>query len=372
MARSINHTDENERLILLMQHEILDTAPEREYDDITWLTSRACDVPIAAVSFFDKDRVWLKSKIGVEDDEYSRSESLCEFALIDREELVVVPDASIDPRFKDNKNVAGGMKIKFFASALLVTGDMHVLGALSIADTKSRQITQVQLDVLKAFANQLTQTLDLRFKTIQLQRANAELRNLSLKDDLTGLYNMRGLQALAEQHLKQLRTRQAETGAWVMLADLDGLKKINDRYGHHEGSAAIMKAGELLENCLRTSDILARLGGDEFVAFMVNTHNIPDSGILGRIERAFEEYNASSGKPYRLGISVGVVRTGHDDERNLNDLIRAADDAMYKNKQKNRLKSIPGFESTHIHRSIDPFMVSSERLHTSGDPRHAS
>lgn len=372
MARNLNLGDENDRLILLMQHEILDTAPEREYDDITWLTSRACDVPIAAVSFFDKDRVWLKSKIGIEDDEFSRGESLCEFALIDREELVVVADASKDPRFSDNRNVAGGLGIRFYASALLVTADMHVLGALTIADTKPREISQVQLDVLRAFANQLTQTLDLRFKTIQLQKANAELRNLSLKDDLTGLYNMRGLQALAEQHLRQLRTRQSETGAWVLLADLDGLKQINDRHGHHEGSDAIMKAGELLHGCLRTSDILARLGGDEFVAFMVNTHNIPDSGVLKRIEQAFDDYNATSGKPFRLSVSVGVTRTDHNDDRDLNELIRAADDAMYRNKQKNRLKSIPGFESTHIHRSVDPFMISSERLHTSGDPKHIS
>lgn len=372
MTTPLTNGNEKERLDSLRKHEILDTPPERAYDDITWLTAKACGAPIATISFFDKNRVWFKSKIGMDLTEIDRVDSLCEYALMDREDFVVVPDAILDPRFAGNRNVMGGLGIRFYASALLVTPDNYVLGALSIADTEPRTVTDGVVEVLRAFAGQVSQTLALRLKTIELQRANAELKDLSLRDELTGLYNRRGLQTVGEQYLKQMRTRESATGAWVLVADLDGLKKINDRFGHHEGSSAIEQSALLLASCFRGSDILARTGGDEFVAFMVNTHNIPPSTVAARIQEAFDRYNAASKKTYRLSVSVGIVRTDHADKRSLSDLIQAADEGMYKAKQKNRLKNIPGFESTHIHQSIDPFMISSEKLHTSGDPRHVS
>lgn len=363
---------ENERLQLLFKHEILDTAPEREYDDITWLTAKTCDVPIVVVSFFDRDRVWLKSKIGLDVDEIPRANSLCEFALIDRQEVVVVNDASKDPRLADNPFVAEENGIRFYAAVLLVTSDNHVLGSLSIADRVPRELTPVQYQALTAFANQLSQTLDLRLKSLELKRANAELENLSLRDHLTGLYNMRGLEALAEQHLKHLRTRPTDSIVRVVVADMDGLKKINDRFGHHEGSAAIIKTADLLTSCFRASDILARVGGDEFIAFMIGANELPFEQLAARIEEAFDRFNRTRRKPYRLSISIGAASTDHNDSRPLAEIIKSADEAMYRNKQKNRLSSIPGFESTHIHRSVDPFMVSSERLHISGDPKHRS
>ncbi len=378
MENPLIDTSEKERLESLYRHEILDTLPEREYDDITWLTAKACDVPIAAISFFDGDRVWLKSKVGMDISEIARGDSLCEYALMDREDLVVVPDASVDPRFANNPQVAGGLGIKFYASALLITSENHVLGALTIADTKPRDYAKMPNDILRAFANQIMQTLELRCKSIELERANVELRNLSLRDELTGFYNRRGLQAIADQYLMQLRTRETEAGAWVMLADMDGLKKINDRHGHLEGSAAIVTASRLLASCVRGSDVLSRIGGDEFVAFMINTQHTPVSSVMKRIQDAFDHHNSTAKKPYRLSVSVGIAKTDHADTRSLAELIKAADEDMYKAKQNNRLKSIPGFESTHIHRSVDPimvsdpFMISSEKLHISTDPRHVS
>lgn len=163
-----------------------------------------------------------------------------------------------------------------------------------------------------------------------------------------------------------------------MLADMDGLKKINDRHGHTEGSAAIIETSRILASCVRGSDVLSRIGGDEFVAFMINTHDMPVSTVMKRIQDAFDQHSAAAKKPYRLSVSVGIAKTDHADTRTLAELIKAADEGMYKAKQNNRLKSIPGFESTHIHRSVDPFiisdpfMISGEKLHISGDPRHLS
>src|SRR5204863_7300537 len=96
------------------------------------------------------------------------------------------------------------------------------------------------------------------------KRAEAALQSMSLVDELTGLYNRRGFLAVTEQHLASIRRNHKMPV--VLYADLDGLKKINDTHGHHEGDRAIVKTAEIFKDTFRTSDIVARLGGDEFIA----------------------------------------------------------------------------------------------------------
>jgi two-component system, cell cycle response regulator len=93
-------------------------------------------------------------------------------------------------------------------------------------------------------------------------------RALAIKDDLTGLYNRRGLYTLAEQQVRV--SERGGQGFLVLYADLDGLKGINDTYGHAEGSRAIVGAARALRETLRSSDIVARVGGDEFIALVLD------------------------------------------------------------------------------------------------------
>ena len=102
--------------------------------------------------------------------------------------------------------------------------------------------------------------------SIERQRMQATLRNLSLTDPLTGLYNRRGLAALGKQQLKTARRNKSSLS--LVLADLDGLKQINDTQGHQQGDAAIIEIANALKETFRQSDILARLGGDEFAALL--------------------------------------------------------------------------------------------------------
>jgi diguanylate cyclase (GGDEF)-like protein/PAS domain S-box-containing protein len=163
------------------------------------------------------------------------------------------------------------------------------------------------------------------------KRAEAAIHTLSLADELTGLYNRRGFLAFSKQHLNSLyRTNK---GVVVVYADLDGLKIINDSFGHKEGDRALVKTAELLKETFRSSDVLGRLGGDEFTALAAVE---PDGGLdrlISRLQQRFENYNALKLTPYKLSISIGVAQLDSDGVQSMEDLMAQADQAMYENKR---------------------------------------
>ncbi len=163
------------------------------------------------------------------------------------------------------------------------------------------------------------------------KRAEAAIRTLSLADELTGLYNRRGFLAFSKQHLNSLH--RTNKGVVVVYADLDGLKTINDSFGHKEGDRALTRTAELLKETFRSSDVLGRLGGDEFTALAAVD---PEGGIerlLSRLQERFDSYNALKLVPYELSISIGVVQRDVDGAQSMEDLMALADLAMYKNKR---------------------------------------
>jgi diguanylate cyclase (GGDEF)-like protein/PAS domain S-box-containing protein len=163
-------------------------------------------------------------------------------------------------------------------------------------------------------------------------QAEEELRSMSLKDELTGLYNRRGFFTLAEQQ-KKVASRMKK-GVFVLFADLDGLKEINDTYGHKEGCSALMEAAAILRECFRESDIIARLGGDEFVIFsMENEGNSDAETISGRVQHKIELRNAQQSNRYRLSMSVGIAYCPPGKPYSLEDLMHKADALMYNQKK---------------------------------------
>jgi diguanylate cyclase (GGDEF)-like protein len=122
---------------------------------------------------------------------------------------------------------------------------------------------------------------------------------------------------------------------WLIYADLDGLKKINDSLGHEFGSRAIVQAARILEATFRDSDIIARLGGDEFAVLAIS--NTPDGGnlLLERLKSNFGAFNVRERLPYNLNVSLGLVRFDPDRIATLEDLLKEADQAMYENKRSN-------------------------------------
>lgn len=166
------------------------------------------------------------------------------------------------------------------------------------------------------------------------KRAEGAIKTLSLVDELTGLYNRRGFLAFSEQHL--ISVQRANKSLMVVYADLDGLKQINDSFGHKEGDRALMKAADILRETFRTSDVIGRLGGDEFTVFAAVE---PEGGVetvMARLNDKFQSYNAQNASPYRLSISVGLAFMHPDEIQTVEDLMAQADEAMYQNKRKRK------------------------------------
>ena len=157
------------------------------------------------------------------------------------------------------------------------------------------------------------------------------LRSLSLIDDLTGLYNRRGFQVLAEQEYR-LATRTNRCLVLVF-ADLDDLKQINDAFGHPIGDAALVEVAWALKNSVRDSDIVARLGGDEFVALLVGSSSDDVAVVTERMQASMTACNARNSKPYRLALSVGTAIYDPSRPCPLDVLQARADALMYEQKR---------------------------------------
>ncbi len=165
------------------------------------------------------------------------------------------------------------------------------------------------------------------------RQAEVQLHELTLTDDLTGLRNRRGFFLLAEQELKLALNSRMGIVLWCIYADLDGLKKINDRLGHEFGSRAIVQTAEILKTTFRGSDLTARLGGDEFAVLAVS--NTLDGGnlLLERLQSNVISFNVREQLPYRLSLSVGLMRVDTSRITTVDYLLKEADQAMYENKR---------------------------------------
>jgi anti-sigma regulatory factor (Ser/Thr protein kinase) len=165
--------DEAARLAALRRYRILDTEPERCFDDLTLLASHICGTPMALLSLVDAERQWFKSRIGIPLTETSRAVSFCGHAIQHRD-LFIVTDAAHDVRFHDNPLVTGGPEIRFYAGAPLVTPDGHALGTLCVLDHVARTLTRDQLEALSALCRQAESQLELRKNLMDLADALAE------------------------------------------------------------------------------------------------------------------------------------------------------------------------------------------------------
>ena len=160
-----------------------------------------------------------------------------------------------------------------------------------------------------------------------------DLKIQSMVDELTGLYNRRGFVELSRKMIDS--ARRAGGKLLVFYADLDGLKRINDVYGHDEGDAAISGAAGVLTETFRNRDIIARIGGDEFTVILhVGEMLEPESKILLRLREKLDEFNAFSGRPFTLSLSVGSSYFEPSGTRSLDDILREADNRMMAKKRK--------------------------------------
>ncbi len=158
-----------------------------------------------------------------------------------------------------------------------------------------------------------------------------QLRQSSVTDEMTGLYNRSGFFTVAREYIGLASRRK--TKMFLLYMDMDGLKHINDTFGHHIGDQALVLLADLLKQTFRTSDVKGRMGGDEFAVFPIDSTLDGVEAALARLQKAIDECNASSEKPFRLSISTGLAFFDPEFPVTIDDLLVRADKLMYERKR---------------------------------------
>jgi diguanylate cyclase (GGDEF)-like protein len=184
-------------------------------------------------------------------------------------------------------------------------------------DTRSQPVSELLMRAVRCAAKQY-----------MLQ---AELGNLALTDELTGLYNRRGFMALAERQLKI--GRRSDRGMLLFVMDVDRLKHINDSFGHFEGDRALKRTAEVLEETFRDSDVVARLGGDEFAVLAIEAAGHSEATIQTRLFECLKSISAEQ-HSYEISLSLGVARFDPRNGTSIEELMAKADQAMYEQKRR--------------------------------------
>ena len=177
--------NEAERLAALRRYEILDTAPEAIFDDLVLLASFVTGSPIATFTLVDAQRQWFKAQIGLGLVETERDEAFCAHAILD-DEVMVVPDATRDPRFADNRLVVREPGVRFYAGAPVRSREGFNIGTLCVIDRQPRRaLLDHQRQALEAIARQASALLELRRTAAELAVALRDVEALNSRLDDT-------------------------------------------------------------------------------------------------------------------------------------------------------------------------------------------
>ena len=241
---------------------------------------------------------------------------------------VVVPDVSKDERFFGKIDEAIHLKTKSLMCVPIKINN-QVLGVLELVNkTTGEPFVKEDLDLLMKL-------VDLTAIAIERTSLYQKMTELAITDDLTKLFNTRYLNRTIEIEIQ--RSARYNSSISLIFMDIDFFKHINDRYGHIIGSKVLVEIGQLLLKSLRSVDIVARYGGDEFVIVLPQTPPASAVQIAERMRKSVEQntFLKKEGYSLKLTASFGVA-SYPESAKSKEDLIRLADDAMYRVKHQTR------------------------------------
>jgi diguanylate cyclase (GGDEF)-like protein/PAS domain S-box-containing protein len=182
------------------------------------------------------------------------------------------------------------------------------------------------------------------------REAEDTLHRLSTTDELTGLFNRRGFQLLAE--LQWRIARRNHRHLLLLFVDVDGLKRVNDELGHAAGDELLLEVADVLRGICRDSDVVARVGGDEFVVLAVEAEKASFEIFRHRLDRAIRERGMQEGRRYPLSMSVGMAHFGPEAPHTIEEMLAEADDRMYQEKRSRTTGTSPR-EPEHRERDLE-------------------
>jgi len=310
------------------------------FDDSVRLAADLTGSPMAAVSILGEHYQWFKAKYAIPLRGTTREVSFCRFT-VQQDDVFVVPDATLDPRFATNPLVVGHHNVRAYAGAPLIMADGEHIGAVCVLDTQPRTFGEREQQILELLARQVVSQLQLEqlihrqaCDIDDLEIARAEMRHMAMHDDLTGLQNRRGvIRALEQVFTSPHPSVQAAwaQGVSLLYLDLDDFKRINDIRGHDFGDRVLVEVAARLTRELPSHQVLGRLGGDEFIMMVRGNGPQEVAPIAERILQAVRRPMTIEGERLVVDASIGLAAA----ERfwTVPELIDHADQAMYDAKQ---------------------------------------
>ena len=229
----------------------------------------------------------------------------------------------LDLSLPDSQGLEGINRLRIYCPevpvVVLTASDSETLGVESVRTGAQDYLVKGQAD-----GRLLSRAIRYAMARNQLQDV---LRSLALREELTGLYNRRGFVTLAEQHLKLAR-RTGRT-ARLVFVDVNGFKRVNDRFGHPEGDRALVAVAEVLRATFRESDIVARVGGDEFAVLAIEAADASAERLRARLSSNLEAYNAQARRGYDLTVTAGIATFDPQRPAGVDALMAEADRSLY-------------------------------------------
>jgi diguanylate cyclase (GGDEF)-like protein len=257
--------------------------------------------------------------------------------IIETKERLYAPAPMKDLSWCESPAVSEG-PVRSYYGIPVFWPDKTVFCTICVIDTKETNYPSILLRLLQ----QLALLIEADLKHIIDYE---EIKNLALTDELTGVYNRRGLSVLSGQLLKSAKLHQHNIG--IIYVDIDDFKSINDQYGHTNGDEIIKALGLILQRFCRNTDVVSRVGGDEFAVLLQKVSESDLDVICQRIERSFKKVIDATDKEHKTSasISYGYKIYSTNTRLSIDDMICRADTAMYKHKKSKKDRHVRALKS---------------------------
>lgn len=349
MIKPEKPSNEAQRIEALRRYQILDTPPEKAFDDLVEIATLICGTQMGAVTLVDQDRQWFKARKGLGATETPRDFAFCAHAILTPGELFTVENAELDARFVNNPYVTDNPHVRFYAGAPLLGSEGEALGTLCVFDATPSILNEEQRSALAALSRQASHLMELRRVAHMLDKQlrerdwyeqqlaqysesletlNADLAEQTRTDVLTGLPNRRAFAAALGAELE--REDGGGLPLSVAIIDIDHFKTINDLHGHDQGDEVLVALAGLLRAHIAGRGMIARLGGEEFVMLLPGAAVEP-----ARLQCEFLRQEIALlpiNLPVTVSIGVAQLQPGESPDQ----CLKRADQALYQAKRDGR------------------------------------
>lgn len=257
--------------------------------------------------------------------------------IVETKQQLYVQNTLTDDLWKEAPPVAEG-PVRSYCGLPIYWPDGEIFGTICVIDTDESNYSSLLVRMLEQFCQLITADL-------KMLCDYEELKSLALTDELTGLYNRRGLSVLCEQRMKDARRSEQILG--ITYLDVDNLKQINDQFGHHLGDQCILTLAKVLELNCRDHDIKARVGGDEFIVISLfekgctPPYNDLINDLAHRVMLNYQSEIEVHDLTHLTSVSHGSIAFKHHEVQSLDEMIEKADALMYQHKQSKRKPGKP-------------------------------